>query len=29
VTGALGHQRVVGIHRPKAALSAAARFPAA
>ena len=29
VTGALGHQRVVGIHRPKAALNAAARLPAA
>ena len=29
VTGALGHQRVVGVHRPKAALSAAARLPAA
>jgi len=29
VTSTLRHQRVVGIHRPKAALSAAARFPAA
>jgi hypothetical protein len=29
VTGALRHQRVMGVHRPKAALSAAARLPAA